>query len=60
VAHKKNHPCHSEARFIGEESALLPAEKADSSHDNTALRDDNSLGIFKLHHYASLGFTAVR
>jgi hypothetical protein len=57
--HKKNHP-HSEARFIGEESALLPAEKADSSRDNTALRNDNSLGIFKLHHYASLGFTAVR
>jgi hypothetical protein len=47
VARKKNYPCHSEARFIGEESALLPAEKADSSRDNTALRNDNSLGIFK-------------
>jgi hypothetical protein len=28
-------------------------EAADSSRDNAALRNDNSLGIFKLHYYAA-------
>jgi hypothetical protein len=29
------------------------SEAADSSRDNAALRNDNSLGMFKLHHYAA-------
>jgi hypothetical protein len=37
-------PCHSEASFIGEESA--GCEKADSSRDNTALRNDKLSGYF--------------
>jgi Pyridoxamine 5'-phosphate oxidase len=30
----------------------LSSKAADSSHENAALRNDNSLGIFKLHHPA--------
>jgi hypothetical protein len=38
-------PCHSEAGFIGEESASASSETADFSRHKAALRNDNPLGI---------------
>jgi hypothetical protein len=34
------------------------SETADSSRENAALRNDNPLGIFKLHHYLRPSFLA--
>src|SRR4029077_17113928 len=39
---KQPHPCHSEASSISEES---DCSQQRTSRDNTALRNDNSLGI---------------
>jgi hypothetical protein len=35
------------------------SEAADSSRDNAALLNDNSLGVFKLHHYAAFDTTSL-
>jgi len=40
---------------------LVPGSKAaDSSRNNAALRNDNRLGIFKLHHYWNVAARAGR
>jgi hypothetical protein len=38
-------PCHSEAGFIGEESAFFTSGTADSSRDSAALRNDKSFNF---------------
>jgi hypothetical protein len=41
-------PCHSEASLSARNLLAASSEAADSSRDNAALRNDNSLGIFQI------------
>jgi hypothetical protein len=51
VSFRKNNPvCHSEASLIGEESAFCQCQNSRFLAHNAALRNDNSLEIFKLTH----------
>jgi len=53
---RKSNPTASSFRLPGLSARNLlgaSSEAADSSRDNAALRNDNSLGMFKLHHYAA-------
>ncbi len=45
---KQAHPGHSEASLSARNLLATSSEAADSSRDNPALRNDNSLGIFQI------------
>src|ERR1700693_259964 len=46
---KEPHPlCHSEASLLARNLLAASSEAADSSRDQAALRNDNSLGIFRI------------
>ena len=47
MQYRKPDPCHSEARFTGEESASCPQQNSRFLAQNAALWNDNSFGLFR-------------
>ncbi len=52
MQYRKPDPCHSEARFTGEESASCPQQNSRFLAQNAALWNDNSFGLFRSHESA--------